>query len=71
MLNIQDKILILDKKILDLNNHYHSILSYIEKINNGMQDPDLSIEECNAILPNIQAKINALTIEKQALTNQD
>lgn len=69
MITIEEKSMIIDKHIEELNYLYSALLRDIDRIQEGMEDPDLTIEECNAILPNIQAKIDALNIEKQALTS--
>lgn len=68
MIDSNDKINILDKRVEDLNILYNAILIDIKRIEDGMEDPDLSIEELQKILPDIQAKINALLIEKQGLS---
>lgn len=68
MLSNNEKILILEKRLIDLNHMYSSLLQYIQKIEDGMQDPDMTISECNEVLPKIQAKIDALNAEKQGLS---
>jgi len=69
MLSNNEKMLILEKRLIDLEHIYSSLLQYIQKIEDGMQDPDMTISECNEVLPKIQAKIDAINAEKQALTN--
>lgn len=67
MINNNEKILLLDKRILDLTEIYLSLLDYIKKIEGGMEDPDMTISECNEVLPKIMAKKDALVAEKQRL----
>lgn len=67
MLSNDEKILILQKKVVELDQLKDSILNYIDKIQGGMEDPDMTIEECNNILPSIEAKKQAVVAKKQEL----
>lgn len=67
MISDNEKILLLDRRITDLSQIYSSLLDYIQKIENGMEDPDMTISECNEVLPKIQAKKEALIAKKQEL----
>lgn len=49
MITKLDKRLIINSKILEIDELYQSNLNYIELINNGMQDPDYGIEQCELI----------------------
>jgi hypothetical protein len=49
MITKLDKQLIINSKILEIDEIYQSNLNYIELINNGMEDPDYGIEQCEQI----------------------
>jgi len=68
MISNDEKILLLDKRITDLTKIYLSLLDYIKKIEDGMEDPDLTLEECDLFLNDLLNKKQALLEEKQALT---
>lgn len=70
MLSIYEKITVLDKVISELNIEKNYVLNYIDLINNGMEDPDLSLEENFSRLDSIDKKINALINEKELLKSQ-
>lgn len=64
-----DKINIINQKIEECSFHINSLGEYIVKINNGMEDPDYSIEECNKIIEEMKYKIDILKSLKGLLTN--
>lgn len=49
MITKLDKEIIINSKILEIDQLYQSNLNYIELINNGMEDPDYGIEHCEQI----------------------
>jgi len=53
MLNT-DKRIIIEKRISEMDHHIESLTAYIFKIQDGMPDPDFSIEECNSIISDIR-----------------
>lgn len=70
MISIQDKIEIINSRIKGLSSLYDGILIDISRIESGMEDPDMSIQECNQLLVETSVKIEKLNIEKEALTSQ-
>jgi len=69
MISIQDKIEIINSRIKGLSSLYDGILIDISRIESGMEDPDMSIQECNQLLVETSVKIEKLNIEKEALTS--
>lgn len=67
MLNIEDKIKILNNRINLLTEKKQDMVNYIDLINGGMEDPSLTIDFCNNAIDKYIVKINALNIEKQGL----
>lgn len=70
MLSNNDKIIIINKRLEVLEDMIESCNLDIQRIQDGMVDPDSTIEECNLLLDDLSSKKQALLEEKQALTNQ-
>lgn len=70
MLANNDKIIIINKRLEVLEDMIESCNLDIQRIQDGMVDPDSTIEECNLLLDDLSSKKQALLEEKQALTNQ-
>lgn len=69
MINYNEKIQIIDNRLLIIEDMINSCNADIERIQNGMVDPDLTLEECGLFLNDLLNKKQALLEEKQALTN--
>lgn len=67
MLSIDEKILLLDERIIALDDICLSILKYIKNIEDGMEDPEMTISQCNQLLLETQVKKEALIAKKQHL----
>jgi len=70
MISINEKIDILNQKIFKLQDIYEANEINIEKIDQMGPEPDYGIEECIRLKNELSLKIQALILEKQALTNQ-
>lgn len=70
MISINEKIDILNQKIFKLQDIYEANEINIEKIDQMGPEPDYGIEECLRLKNELSLKIQALILEKQALTNQ-
>jgi len=62
-----NKIEIIDNRILELENQYALTLEYINMIDSGMEDPDITIEQCQARLLSILEKKQALVDYRQTI----
>lgn len=60
MLSNDDKYLAIDQKIEGIDFLREITLSYIDKINNGMEDPDIDISQCLNILSDLDSKKQVL-----------
>ncbi len=69
MISINEKINIIDNRISRLKNIYDANEINIEKIEEMGPEPDYGIEECLKLKNELTAKMQALFLEKQALTN--
>lgn len=70
MISINEKIIILDNVVSELQINKGYVLSYIDMINNGMEDPDSSLEQNFNRLDSIEKKIKALENERVLLELQ-
>lgn len=69
MLTNNEKIKIINNKITNLNDFKNNMYAYIDLINDGMQDPDLTIDQCYNIISKTEFQLDALYKEREALTN--
>lgn len=60
MLSDNNKQLAIDEKIEGIDFLKEITLSYIDKINDGMEDPDISISQCIDILSGLDSRKQAL-----------
>jgi hypothetical protein len=66
-MKISDKLFIINKMIIELQDKIQANYTYIDRINNGMEAPDYSINKCHDIIKDLELKIQALEIEKKGL----
>lgn len=67
MITREEQISIIDQRVDILNYRFSLISDYIKKINDGMEDPGLTVNEYDLMLSDISYKIEALTRHKEML----
>lgn len=70
MISKQEKIEIIQKRINNFVYLITLIYDYIDKVQNGMEDPGITINRALSLIQEIQEKVNKLEEEKLVLTNQ-
>lgn len=71
MINKQDKIDIIKQTIDQIEDRQIATVSYIDKINSGMEDPDRDLVACQAVLLDLIVKKESLFKELDLLTKTE